>query len=177
MLKLRRIRRRLAIIIAIFLLLDVAAAVYLSTLPSATMREQSYVSTQNELQVKLKESQPLRGMENKLKLADQEIAAFYRDRFPSQRSAIPAELGKLAARNGVRISQAKYEEKDAGLAGLTRVNIESNLEGDYRQVVKFINALERDRLFFILNGIDLGNQQGGFVRLGLKLETYLREQS
>jgi type IV pilus assembly protein PilO len=87
-------------------------------------------------------------------------------------------LGKLAARNGVRISNAKYTRKDAGLAGLARVEIDASLEGDYLQAVKFINALERDRMFFILNSIDLGEQQqGGFVRLGLKLETYLREKS
>lgn len=176
--KLKKVRQRMAITISIFLLVGIAAAAYLSTIPSSEMREQTYVRTQNELQLKEKEVQPLRGMENKLKLAEQEIAAFYRERLPDESSEIPAKLERLAARQGVRISHAKYERKNAGLAGLTRLEIDADLEGDYLQAVKFINALERDRMFFILNSVDLGEQQqGGFVRLGLKLETYLREKS
>jgi hypothetical protein len=39
--------------------------------------------------------------------------------------------------------------------------------------VKFINGLERDKMFFLIDGINLAEQQGN-VRLQLKLETYLR---
>ena len=156
----------------------IAAAAYLYLVPSSGAREQAYLAAQNDLRTRQREVQPLRGMENKLKLADKEIEAFYGDRLPDKASAVPAELEKLAARNGVRISQAKYARKPADVAGLTRLEIDTNLEGDYLQAVKFINALERDRMFFILNSIDLGEQQqGGFVRLGLKLETYLREKT
>jgi type IV pilus assembly protein PilO len=51
--------------------------------------------------------------------------------------------------------------------------MEITLSGDYLQEVKFINALERDKMFFLIDGITLGEQQGN-VRLQLKLETYLR---
>jgi type IV pilus assembly protein PilO len=40
--------------------------------------------------------------------------------------------------------------------------------------VRFINALERDKLFFIVDSVELGGEQGGQVKLGMKLETYLR---
>ena len=36
----------------------------------------------------------------------------------------------------------------------------------------FINALERDPLFFIIDSVELGGEQAGVVRLQLKLETY-----
>jgi hypothetical protein len=39
--------------------------------------------------------------------------------------------------------------------------------------VKFINALERSKLFFLIDGVTLVEQQGN-VRLQLKVETYLR---
>jgi type IV pilus assembly protein PilO len=176
--KLKKIKRRILVAMVVFLLLGMAAAGYLSTVASTDTREQNYAGMQNDLRLKEREVQPLRGMEGKLKLAEKEIDTFYRERLPDESSEIAAELGSLAARNGVRISQAKYERKPAGLSGLTRVQIDANLEGDYLKAVKFINALERDRLFFILNSVDLGEQQqGGFVRLGLKLETYLREKS
>lgn len=176
--KLKKIRQRILIAITVFLLLGIGAAVYLYLGPSGGAREQAYLAAQNDLRSRQREVQPLRGMEKKLKVAEKEIDRFYRERLPDQASEIPAELEKLAAKNGVRISQAKYDRKPADIAGLTRVEIDTNLEGDYLQAVKFINALERDRMFFILSRIDLGEQQqGGFVRLGLKLETYLREKT
>lgn len=176
--RLKKIRGRILVAMVVFLLVGIAAAGYLSTIAPTEASEQDYANMQNEFRIKEKEAQPLRGMESKLKLAEKEIEGFYRDRLPDESSEIAAELGRLAARNGVRISQAKYERKPSGLPGLSRLEISANLEGDYLEAVKFINALERDRLFFILNSIDLGEQQqGGFVRLGLKLETYLREKS
>jgi len=38
--------------------------------------------------------------------------------------------------------------------------------------VRFINPLERDPVFFIINSVELGGEQAGVVRLQLKLETY-----
>jgi len=45
------------------------------------------------------------------------------------------------------------------------------------QLVRFINALERDRLFFIIDSVELGGEQGGLVKLQLKLETYQKASS
>jgi type IV pilus assembly protein PilO len=40
--------------------------------------------------------------------------------------------------------------------------------------VQFINAVERDRQFFVINGINLTGQQTGQVNLRMHLTTYLR---
>ena len=50
----------------------------------------------------------------------------------------------------------KYDEKDAPIEGLRKLNMEITLSGDYLQEVKFINALERDKMFFLIDGIALG---------------------
>ncbi len=47
------------------------------------------------------------------------------------------------------------------------MNIEITLSGDYLQEVKFINALERDKMFFLIDAVALAEQQGK-VRLQLK---------
>ena len=57
---------------------------------------------------------------------------------------------------------------------MRRVEIEADLAGDYLQLVRFINALERDHLFFLVDSVVLGGEQGGVVKLQLKLETYLK---
>ena len=83
------------------------------------------------------------------------------------------ELGKVAGDTGVHLTAVKYDDKDAVIEGLRKLNIEITLSGDYLQEVKFINALERDKMFFLIDAVALGEQQGN-VRLQLKLETYLR---
>ena len=63
----------------------------------------------------------------------------------------------------------------AGTAGeLTEAKVDASLSGDYRQLVQFINSLERDKMFFLINGVTLTGQQVGTVGLRLRLTTYLR---
>jgi hypothetical protein len=40
--------------------------------------------------------------------------------------------------------------------------------------VEFLNALERDKQFFLIDGVGLTGQQSGTVNLRLRLTTYLR---
>jgi hypothetical protein len=64
----------------------------------------------------------------------------------------------------------------AGSAGaLTEVRMDASLSGDYRPLVLFINSLERDRMFFLIDGVTLTGQQSGTVGLRLRLTTYLRQ--
>ncbi len=74
----------------------------------------------------------------------------------------------------MRVAGVKYAVKDAPIDGLQRVEIEANFSGDYLQLVRFINALERNKLFFLVNGVQLGSEQNGVVALQIKVETYLR---
>jgi hypothetical protein len=39
--------------------------------------------------------------------------------------------------------------------------------------MRFINSVERDKMFFVINGLTLTGQQGGLVNLRLKVSTYL----
>jgi hypothetical protein len=52
--------------------------------------------------------------------------------------------------------------------------MDASVSGDYRPIVEFINGLERDKMFFLVNGINLSGQQTGMVNLRIRLTTYLR---
>ena len=52
--------------------------------------------------------------------------------------------------------------------------VEADLIGNYASLARFINALERDQMFFIINSVTLGGETQGPVKLNVKLETYLR---
>jgi len=127
-----------------------------------------------ELQVKTKQVEPLRGLDKKIVVADGQIKDFYKTRLTAQDSTISEELGKVASQSGVKISGIKYKLEDPEPVGLRPMQIEAELSGDYLQLVRFINALERDQLFFLINGVDLGSEQNGIVKLQMKLQTYVK---
>jgi Tfp pilus assembly protein PilO len=157
-------------------LVDVAAVVvYFSPLiGSETNRQAHLQQLWQELQQKTREVAPLRGLDKKIPVAQRQIESFYKERFPAEDSAISDSLGKLANENGVKIASIKYAMKDPEMTGLRRVEIEADLAGDYLHLVQFINSLERAPTFFLVNSVQLGGEQGGIVRLQMKIETYLK---
>jgi hypothetical protein len=177
---LRNTRRKVQIALAAMAVVDVLAiAVFFSPLVgSETSRREQLAQNWKELQQKTREVEPLRGLDKKIPLARKQIDDFYAQRLPAQDSAISAGLGKVAVQTGVRIGSIKYamkdRDKDPETAGTRRVEIEADLAGDYLQLVRFINTLERDQLFFLVDSVVLGGEQAGVVKLQLKLETYLK---
>jgi type IV pilus assembly protein PilO len=176
---LRRTRKNLTTALAIMAGIDLLAAiVYFSPLVgSAESRRQEQNTLQAELITKTRQVAPLKDLPQKVVLAGHQINDFYKTRLPSQESQILTELGKLAAANGVNIDQEKYKVDAAQAGGLQPVEIDADFAGNYTALAKFINALERDEMFFIINNVTLGGQQQGPVKLGVKLETYLKAGS
>jgi hypothetical protein len=169
-------RRKLQIAIAAMVVADlVAVAVLFSPLVgSAESRRVNMSELSAELQQKTREVQPLIGIDKKVVLAKGQISQFYLDRFAARDSELAAELGKLAAENGVRILQAKYKQEDPTGVGIVPTEIEGNFSGDYLQLVRFINALERSKQFFTVDSINLAGESAGPVKLDVKMHSYLR---
>ena len=169
-------RRKLKIAIGAMLAADVVAvAVLLSPLVgSAESRRIEMSRLSAELKQKTREVEPLRNIDKKVVLARGQINTFYKDRFVPRDSDLATELGKLASESGVKILQAKYKQEDATTGGVIPVEIEGNFSGDYLQLVRFINALERSKEFFTVDSIDLAGESSGPVKLAIKAHSYLR---
>ena len=173
---LRRTRKNLKTAIAIMAGVDLLAAiVYFSPLVgSAESRRMELNQLQTELNTKTRQVAPLKDLPQKVVLASHQINDFYKRRFPSQSSQIVTEFGKIAATNGVAIEQVKYKLDEAETGGLQPEEIEASLAGNYTSLARFINALERDEMFFIIDSVTLGGQPQGAVKLSMKVETYLK---
>ncbi|HEV2618637.1 MAG TPA: hypothetical protein VGU23_01715 [Acidobacteriaceae bacterium] len=120
---------------------------------------------------------PLRGLDRKLAAATTGSDEFYRDRLPVLSSDVAGELGVLTKRAGVRLGRVSYVYAKVlpGSEGeLTEVGMDATLSGDYRPLVKLINSLERDKMFFVIHAVALTGQQSGTVSLRLRLTTFLR---
>ena len=171
---LRRTRKSLTAAIAVMAGVDLLAGLlYFSPLiGSPESRRQELNRLQVELMTKTRQVAPLKDLPHRVVTANQQIKDFYKERFPSQNSQIATEFGKLAAANGVRIEQGRFKPADTTTEGLQRWEMEYDLEGSYTSLAKFINALERDQMFFIIDSVSLGGEPQGPVKLAMKLETY-----
>jgi len=173
---LRQTRKDIKTSLAIMLAVDVVAvAVLISPLVGSTeSRRQELNQLWTELQTKTRQVEPLRNLPAKVQTASRQIADFYKKRFPAQQSQILTEFGKLASANGITIEQAKYKVMEEETGQLHPVQMEAELSGNYVSLAKFINALERDDMFFLIRSIQLGGEQKGPIKLQMKLETYLK---
>jgi hypothetical protein len=119
--------------------------------------------------------QHLNGLPHKVDVADEDAQKFYDERISPNWSTVLAQLGEVASKNQVKLSRAAYAQKPA-IAGLTELQIDAGLSGQYSSLMHFINEIERDQahVFFIIDGITLTGQQGGLVNLRLRLTTYIR---
>jgi hypothetical protein len=171
---LNRTRKWLAIAVTILVLLDVAAALALLSpvAGSQNSRRQELLRLRRELA--LRQAAPWRGLDAKIPQAREQINSFYHERFPSGYSAISSSLDHLASESGVRITGEKYKQNEAEIQSLQQIEVEADVSGDYLQLMRFINGLERSRLFFLVEELELGGRESGVVHLRIKLGTYLR---
>jgi type IV pilus assembly protein PilO len=175
---LRQTRKNIKTALAILLGVDVVALglLFSPLVGSTESRRQELNQLWAELQTKTNQVKPLADLPDKVQIANKQIADFYKKRFPTQDSQIATEFGKLAAANGVTIEQARYpvDVKDEATGRLDPVAMEAELSGNYISLAKFINALERDDMFFLISSITLAGEQKGPIKLQMKLETYLK---
>lgn len=128
-------------------------------------------------QVQLKaldlETAPLRGLDGRVENSRSQIKAFYTKRIPPSYSAIATRIGELQVKAGVRLSRVQYTQGPAG-SDLAEISMDAVISGEYPQIMRLVNALERDQTFFVIRGMQLTGQQGGLVNLRLRVSTWLR---
>lgn len=171
---LKQTRNQLKVIMAALAVVDIVALVVLFTPLGGSQEARQRQLAQLNQERKARAAAPWRGLDKKIPQAQRQIEDFYRDRFPSEDSAVSADLGRVAAETGVRMSSVNYKTGDAEIEGLQKKEVQADLSGDYLQIARFINALERNKLFFIVDGVQLGSEESGTVKLQIKIETYLR---
>lgn len=170
---LRGTRKKLKIAIGVMVGISAASVgVLVSPLVGSTAsRQQELNQLRAQLTSKNRQVEPLRGLDKKIPLALQQIDDFYKTRFSAHDSDVAETLGNLSKQTGVKIESTKYKTDDAELVGLRREEIEASIEGDYQPLMKFLNGLERSKVFFIVNSIGLATQNGP-IKLQINLETY-----
>lgn len=142
-----------------------------------TVTSASNANALEEQQVQLKvferQTAPLRGLDQRVAGSRSQIASFFAKRIPQHYSSIAVALGNIQQKSGARLTRVQYAQGKPG-ADLTEISIDAGISGDYPQIMRFVNGLERDQTFFIVRAMSLTGQQGGMVNLRLRVSTWLR---
>jgi len=127
----------------------------------------------------------LKRIEQALPTAGKDLSQFGARHFHAERtgsSALLAAFERAADDVGVRPGRVEfrsYELKDR--SELVRMEIRTTVEGGYRNIVQFLETLERSANFYLVERLGLVASQargsGGDLQLSLKLSTYLRRGS
>jgi hypothetical protein len=128
-------------------------------------------------QVQLKaldlETASLRGLDERVDDSRSQMAAFYLKRIPPNYSSVAARIGELALKGPVRLTRVQYTQNPPG-SDLTEISMDAGITGEYPQIMRFVNSIERDQTFFVIRAMALTGQQGGLVNLRLRVSTWLR---
>jgi hypothetical protein len=119
----------------------------------------------------------LRSIKSKVLTATENEQQFSADNFLRRSSAASQmmdNLDGLARKNGLDSSGVNWsnDEKANGL-GWTSVTATMSVEGEYANLVRFINELEKSQLFWIIESLSVSGQAGTRLRLDLQAATYL----
>jgi len=128
---------------------------------------------QIELKALEMEIAPLNGLDKRVEQSRQQIKDFYSRRIPANYSSIAARIGELQVNAGVRLSRVQYTQGPPGNE-LTEITMDAGISGDYPQIMRFVNAVERDQTFFVIRAMSLTGQQGGLVNLRIRISTWMR---
>lgn len=167
--------------VALLVILDLYLIVHLIFIGQSLKAHNEEALAQQGIALKTAELQakPLRGLDAKLVDSTKVADAFYEKRLPYATSQVAAEVGALTHRENVHWGRAQYSYIPvlSGADALTEMHMDASVSGDYRPIVQFINAVERDKQFFVITSINLTGQQTGQVNLRLRMTTYLRDPS
>jgi len=119
------------------------------------------------------ETVPLHGLDQRVANSRKQVQEFYAGRIPSNYSAIVIRIGELEVKSGARLSRVQYSQGHRG-ADLAEIAMDASISGEYPQIMRFVNGMERDQTFFVIRAMALTGQQGGTVNLRLRVSSWLR---
>ena len=92
-------------------------------------------------------------------------------------SSVLAELNQAAVTSHLKPKEAAFAtEPIEGSDTLTMMQISANFEGNYADLIRFINLIDKSESLMIIEGLNATPQQGsGTLNVTLKLDTFVRE--
>jgi Tfp pilus assembly protein PilO len=118
-------------------------------------------------------------MERSREQGDKFLAAYMTSRKHTY-SALDSEINKLAETAGMKVGEWNYSNLDPieGSTDLDMLTITANFEGNYAQLVKFVNLLDRSPRFLMIETLQVTPQpKGDILNATVKLNTFVKDDN
>ena len=174
-------RPRILTILTVLLVLDGVLVFFVLWPPGQTpeQRQAELRRSRGQYESLLNTVKQMRDLRIKMQSAIQNDQQFSRDHFLRRKTAFSAmvtDLEQLANQNHLKTSSVSYRLKeDADQMEFVNVELSLSVDGQYSDLVRFINRVEQSQLFWIIDSMSVGTSpgQGQGLRLNLLMGTYV----
>jgi Tfp pilus assembly protein PilO len=177
-----KIKMRLVMLfLTLLIAADVALGVYSWNLDSAQSAQQELTRLTLNRDLLKKDIQRAKEIRSHIPAIQKDCDAFEGSFFPQSTgySTVSGELNSLAAKSGLRLEGNAFKPKGLKGSELTELVIDTQVTGDYRGVVRFLNALQRSPNYYAVEALSArpgGQARGpkGTLQVTLHIKTYFR---
>jgi Tfp pilus assembly protein PilO len=94
-------------------------------------------------------------------------------------SAVRSELGAVARKSGIQLDDLSFKQTEIANRGMTEVAIDVTVNGNYKNVIGFLNGLQRSPNLYEVDGLTLASENANqasanIIKVALHLKTYFR---
>ena len=177
------LRKRIILLgVVLLVLADIGLAAYSWQLASAPRAPSEEFAAQAKLHSLLKKS-----IDNAQKIRDN-IPAIQKDCDHFEQSLSPAssgysavrsELGAIARKSGIQLEDLSFKQTEIPNRGMTEVAVDATVNGNYKNVIGFLNGLQRSANLYEVDALTLGSENANqvsanIIKVALHLKTYFR---
>ena len=164
---------------------DIGLAAYswqLSSSPHAPEEQFRLESKQRDLlRADIKRAQDIR---DSIPAIQKDCDHFEQSLFPASSgySAVKSEIDGMAGKSGIRLDDRSYKQTLIADRGMTEVDVDATVSGDYRSIVTFLNALQRSPNLYAVESLAAGSENvnqasANLIKVTMHLKTYFRTAS
>jgi Tfp pilus assembly protein PilO len=177
-----KLKQRLIVsVLALLVVADIALGVYSWNLASAqSAQEELALLTRNRDLLK-KDIQRAQEIRSHIPAIQKDCDAFEESFFSASSgySTVSAELGTIAGKSGLRLDSNAFKSKNVKGTNLIELEIDAQVTGDYRGVVRFLNGLQRSSSYYAVQALSARSAvqakgAQGALSVTVHIKTYFR---
>lgn len=172
-------RKKLVIALAALLALNLVAFLVF-TLPRTLQQrnlDSRLRSAREEVQRERDRQASLKARYDLVVANTRDTTEFYQKRIGARGSSmvpVLSEIEALARAHGLQVASQNFTYEPVKGAPLDRFKVDMPMRGTYRELVSFVEELERSSQFITLDSISVRGQQAGEAELRMVLSCYFR---
>jgi Tfp pilus assembly protein PilO len=175
-------KRVILTFVTLLVLADVALAAYTWQLSYAPHAPQQLLDLQSKQENLLKaDITRAQGIRDNIPAIQKDCVQFEQALFPASSgySAVRSELGAMAGKSGIQLEDLAFKRTEIAGRGITEVAVDATVNGNYKNVIVFLNALQRSPSTYAVESLTLASDTShqastNVIKVALHLKSYFR---